>query len=52
MRYYNLWKNFITTPRNYFMKGLCHACLKSNIDVEIIHGKITCQDCQQKNAKN
>jgi len=45
-------KNFIGVLNTSFMKGLCHACLRSNIEVGIIHGKTICQQCQQNNAKN
>ena len=34
------------------MKGLCHACLRTNVDVNVVHGKIICDACLQKKAKN
>ena len=34
------------------MKGLCHICLKSNIEIIIKHGNMICKDCIKENAKN
>ncbi len=35
------------------MKGLCHKCLISNVELVIFKGEIVCKDCFQKlNAKN
>lgn len=33
------------------MNGLCHVCLKSNVTIDVIHGKAICKDCQKNNAK-
>ena len=32
------------------MKGLCQVCFSSNIDVQLIEGIATCNNC--KNEKN
>lgn len=35
------------------MKGLCHSCFRSGIDLIVSKGEIICQDCYDKNnAKN
>ena len=35
------------------MKGLCHKCLVSNIELITLKGEIMCKDCFEKlNAKN
>ncbi len=35
------------------MKGLCHKCMTSNIEVIVSKGEIFCHDCFKKlNAKN
>jgi len=35
------------------MRGLCHTCFRSGVDVVIIHGEILCEQCaSEKNAKN
>jgi hypothetical protein len=35
------------------MRGLCHTCLSSGVEVVVIKGEIMCQDCKTKtNAKN
>ena len=35
------------------MRGLCHSCFNSGVEVVISKGKILCQSCFDKsNAKN
>ena len=35
------------------MRGLCHTCFRSGVEVVIIHGEIICEECiAKKNAKN
>lgn len=31
------------------MRGLCHGCLTSNIEITITEGKILCADCTGEN---
>ena len=33
------------------MKGLCHICLRSNIDVYVIRGETICKQCQKNSEK-
>lgn len=30
------------------MKGICHKCFRTNIDVELIDGYIRCEDCRDE----
>ncbi len=30
------------------MKGLCHSCLTSNVELVMVKGKILCTDCHKK----
>ena len=35
------------------MRGLCHNCFVSNLELVIIKGEIICKSCsEKKNAKN
>jgi hypothetical protein len=35
------------------MRGLCHICFSSGVELEVIRGVIMCSDCKsKKNAKN
>jgi hypothetical protein len=35
------------------LKGLCHVCFRSGIELIILKGKILCSDClNQNDAKN
>lgn len=35
------------------MRGLCHSCFRSGVELEIVKGNILCLDCiSKKNAKN
>jgi len=36
----------------WVMRGLCHICFRSNVELIILKGHILCQDCFEKNAKN
>ena len=31
------------------MKGLCHFCFNSNVDLTITKGKVWCDPCQERN---
>ncbi len=32
----------------YPMRGLCHSCLTSNVELVVEKGKILCKDCHKK----
>jgi len=32
-------------------KGLCHSCLSSAVEVQLVHGVSLCQNCFQKIGK-
>lgn len=35
------------------MRGLCHVCFRSNVDLVILKGNMLCPECfEKKNAKN
>lgn len=36
-------------PGHHAMRGLCHGCLTSNIEITITDGKILCADCTGEN---
>ena len=32
-------------------KGLCHSCLSSAVEVQLVHGVSLCQNCFQRRGK-
>jgi len=51
----SLKSSYFNARSNYLidMRGLCHACFRSNVDLVISKGNILCQECFEKyNAKN
>ncbi len=47
--YFNARRNILLID----MRGLCHICFRSNLDLVISKGNILCQECFEKqNAKN